>query len=59
MKPIRVEGKVGDKSIVRFISKQTASAPEQINTLMADIRKEFERQGYDTTTIKFKISEVV
>ena len=59
MKPIRVEGKVGDKSIVRFISKQTAPAPEQISTLKADIRNGFERQGYDTTTIEFKISEVI
>ena len=42
MKPIIVEGKVGDKSIERFISKQTAPAPEQICTLKADIRKEFE-----------------
>lgn len=57
MKPIKIVGKVGDKVIPRVIFNQTAFAPEQICTLKADLRKEFESLGYDTTSIEFEIIE--
>ena len=59
MKPIKIVGKVGDVSKERFIFNQTAPAPEQICTLKTDIRKEFERLGYDTTYLEFEITELL
>ena len=54
-KPIKIIGRVGNKQIPRYVYNQTANVPEQINPLKTDIRKAFERLGYDTANIEYEI----